>query len=103
MNTKAARISTSGSGSRSEDDKMFLTISKLIMTMEVMVNRASYKSNNRSICGTKLVANAGPMDEIYTRFGDVTITLINYKLRREALRLMFPMTNSLHSLTLGIC
>ncbi|WP_420186749.1 BT_3987 domain-containing protein [Bacteroides pyogenes] len=42
-------------------------------TMEVMVNRASYNANNRSICGTKLVQNAGPHDEIYTRFGDVTI------------------------------
>ena len=74
VNTKALRISTSGSGSGSEDDKMFPNDFKVDQwTMEVMVNRASYKSNNRSICGTKLVANAGPMDEIYTRFGDVTI------------------------------
>ena len=74
VNTKALRISTSGSGSGSEDDKMFPNDFKVDQwTMEVMVNRASYKSNNRSICGTKSVANAGPMDEIYTRFGDVTI------------------------------
>ena len=66
VNTKALRISTSGSGSGSEDDKMFPNDFKVDQwTMEVMVNRASYKSNNRSICGTKLVANAGPMDEIY--------------------------------------
>lgn len=42
-------------------------------TMEVMVYRSSYSTNNRSICGTKLVSNSGPMDEIYVRFGDVTI------------------------------
>ncbi len=60
VNTKALRISTSGSGSGSEDDKMFPNDFKVDQwTMEVMVNRASYKSNNRSICGTKLVANAG--------------------------------------------
>ena len=74
VNTKALRISTSGSGSGSEDDKMFPNDFKVDQwTMEVMVNRASSKSNNRCLCGTKLVANAGPMDEIYTRFGDVTI------------------------------
>lgn len=42
-------------------------------TMEAMVKRSAYNANNRSIAGTKLVANAGPHDEIYTRFGDVTI------------------------------
>ena len=71
VNTKALRISTSGSGSGSEDDKMFPNDFKVDQwTMEVMVNRASYKSNNRSICGTKLVANAGPMDEIYGKLSD---------------------------------
>ena len=50
VNTKALRISTSGSGSGSEDDKMFPNDFKVDQwTMEVMVNRASYKSNNRSI------------------------------------------------------
>lgn len=42
-------------------------------TMEVMLKRSTYKENNKAIAGTKLIANAGPMDEIYTRFGDVTI------------------------------
>ena len=42
-------------------------------TMEIMIKRSAYSANNRSIGGTKLVANAGPHDEIFTRFGDVTI------------------------------
>lgn len=42
-------------------------------TMEVMIKRSAYIANNRAIAGTKLIQNAGPMDEIYTRFGDVTI------------------------------
>ncbi len=42
-------------------------------TMEVMIKRSQYDKNNWAIAGTKLVDNAGPLDEIYTRFGDVTI------------------------------
>lgn len=42
-------------------------------TMEVMLKRSAYAANNQAIAGTKLIANSGPMDEIYTRFGDVTI------------------------------
>lgn len=61
-------------GSGSESDKMFPQDFKVKQwTMETMVRRSAYSSNNRSIAGTKLVANAGPHDEIYTRFGDVTI------------------------------
>lgn len=74
VNTKALRISTDGRGSGSEDNTMFPSDFKVDQwTMEVMVNRSSYRSNNRSICGTKLVANASTLDEIYVRFGDVTI------------------------------
>lgn len=74
VNTKSLRVSTSGSGSGSEDASMFPNDFKVDQwTMEVMINRASYRSNNRSICGTKLVANADSNDEIYVRFGDVTI------------------------------
>lgn len=40
-------------------------------TLEVMVNRSAYDRDNRSIVGTD---NTGdPKDEIFTRFGDVTI------------------------------
>ena len=61
-------------GSGSESDKMFPQDFKVKQwTMEAMVKRSAYNANNRSIAGTKLVANAGPHDEIYTRFGDVTI------------------------------
>ncbi|MEY8684629.1 DUF1735 and LamG domain-containing protein [Bacteroides sp. AN502(2024)] len=74
VNTKALRVSTNGSGSGSEDETMFPNDFKVDQwTMEVMINRASYRSNNRSICGTKLVANSDSNDEIYVRFGDVTI------------------------------
>ena len=74
VNTKALRISTDGRGSGSEDNTMFPSDFKVDQwTMEVMVNRSSYRSNNRSICGTKLVENASTLDEIYVRFGDVTI------------------------------
>ena len=37
-----------------------------------MVRRSSYTSNNRSILGSE--TSGGVRDEIYTRFGDVTIT-----------------------------
>lgn len=61
-------------GSGSESDKMFPQDFKVKQwTMEAMVKRSAYNANNRSIGGTKLVDNAGPHDEIYTRFGDVTI------------------------------
>lgn len=61
-------------GSGSESDKMFPQDFKVKQwTMEAMVKRSAYNANNRAIGGTKLVANAGPHDEIYTRFGDVTI------------------------------
>ena len=61
-------------GSGSESDKMFPQDFKVKQwTMEAMVKRSAYNANNRSIGGTKLLANAGPHDEIYTRFGDVTI------------------------------
>lgn len=42
-------------------------------TMEVMVNRKYYTQANRSICGTNLVQGSSTLDEIFTRFGDVTI------------------------------
>lgn len=61
-------------GSGTEDAHMFpddYTVPQ--WTMEVMINRSAYNSNNKSICGTKLVQGSSMMDEIYPRFGDVTI------------------------------
>lgn len=70
INTKCLRMAGSGS----EDGNMFPSDFKVDQwTMEVMVNRSAYSSNNRSICGTKLVSGSGAFDEIYPRFGDVTI------------------------------
>lgn len=70
IRTKALRINGSGS----EDESMFPNDFKVdTWTLEVMVNRASYLYNNRSICGTKLVKGSSMNDEIYIRFGDVTI------------------------------
>lgn len=61
-------------GSEAGSDKMFPEDFKVNQwTMEAMINRSAYLTNNRAIAGTKLIANAGPHDEIYTRFGDVTI------------------------------
>ena len=68
--TKALRLSGSGP----EDGGMFPNDFKVAQwTMEVMVNRSSYASNNRAICGTKVVSGSSALDEIFTRFGDVTI------------------------------
>lgn len=41
-------------------------------TFEAMVRRSAYSQNNKSILGSE--TNGGVRDEIYTRFGDVTIT-----------------------------
>lgn len=70
INTKCLRMGGYGS----ERSDMFPADFKVDQwTMEVMVNRSAYNANNRSICGTKLVSGAGAFDEIYPRFGDVTI------------------------------
>lgn len=50
-------------------------------TLEFMINRDEYLSNNMAVCGTKQVANAGPNDEIYTRFGDVTIETDQFQIK----------------------
>lgn len=68
--TKSLRMGGYGS----EDENMFPADFKVEQwTMEVMVNRSAYVSNNRSICGTKQVKGSSAFDEIYPRFGDVTI------------------------------
>lgn len=70
INTKCLRMSDYGS----EKADMFPNDFKVDQwTMEMMINRASYSSNNRALGGTKLVSGSSTMDEIYTRFGDVTI------------------------------
>ena len=70
INTKCVRINGSGS----ENANMFPNDFKVEQwTMEAMVRRSAYVANNRSIGGTKLVKGSNMIDEIFTRFGDVTI------------------------------
>ena len=68
--TKALLMNNNGS----ESDQMFPQDFKVKQwTMEVMVRRSAYNAPNRSIGGTKNAPNSSPLDEIFTRFGDVTI------------------------------
>lgn len=61
-------------GNDTENAQMFPNEFKVnYWTLEFMINREEYFQNNMAVAGTKLVENAGPHDEIYTRFGDVTI------------------------------
>lgn len=70
INTKCLRMNGSGS----ENANMFPSDFKVDQwTMELMINRSSYSYNNRALAGTKLVSGSSTLDEIYTRFGDVTI------------------------------
>lgn len=70
LNTKVLKMAGYGS----EDDSMFPNDFKVDQwTMEVMLKRSRYMSNNQAIAGTKLVAGSSSQDEIYSRFGDVTI------------------------------
>lgn len=74
MEQKLITKSLKMSGSGAEDGDMFpQDFSVDQWTMEMMINRSSYRSNNKSIGGTKLAPNSSSNDEIYTRFGDVTI------------------------------
>lgn len=68
--TKALRLNGSGP----EDGTMFPNDFKVAQwTMEIMVNRVNYNARNRAICGTNVAGGSPPTDEIFTRFGDVTI------------------------------
>lgn len=70
LNTKALRMAGSGT----EDASMFPNDFKVDQwTMEVMIKRSAYRLNNQAIAGTKLVSGSSALDEIYPRFGDVTI------------------------------
>lgn len=70
INTSCLHMNVGGS----EDGNMFPADFKVEQwTMEVMINRSAYMANNRAICGTKLVSGSSMLDEIYPRFGDVTI------------------------------
>lgn len=75
VNTKVLRVSSDGNGAGTSDGSMFPNDFKVEQwTMEAMINRSAYYRNNRAVCGTNLVANSDTNDEIYVRFGDVTIS-----------------------------
>lgn len=59
-------------------------------TMEVMLKRSRYESKNMSIGGTKTVANSSPKDEIFTRFGDVTIDANQLQIKTGAAQIDVP-------------
>lgn len=85
--TKALRIGSSGS----ESGDMFPQDFKVKQwTMEVMIKRSAYAANNKSICGTKTVSNASPLDEIFTRFGDVTINPNQLQIKTGASQIDIP-------------
>lgn len=67
--TKALRIA--GSGTESIMFPNDFSVNQ--WTMEVMINRSSYAANNRAVCGTKVAPGSSTLDEIFVRFGDVTI------------------------------
>lgn len=78
-------------GSGSESDKMFPQDFKVKQwTMEAMIKRSAYNANNRSIGGTKNAANSSPLDEIFTRFGDVTIDPNQLQIKTGAAQIDVP-------------
>lgn len=85
--TKALLISGSGS----ENSNMFPdNFSVKQWTLEAMIKRSKYVANNKSIAGTKTVANASPLDEIFTRFGDVTIKPNQLQIKTGASQIDVP-------------
>lgn len=91
LNQKIITKSLKINGSGSEDSKMFSDDFKVDQwTMEVMVNRSAYRYNNRAIAGTKTVANASALDEIYPRFGDVTIQPNQLQIKTGASQIDIP-------------
>lgn len=58
-------------------------------TLEAMVNRSRYNAANRSIGGTKS-ADGNPKNEIFTRFGDVTIDPNQLQIKTGASQIDIP-------------
>lgn len=78
------------SGEDIEDTEMFADDFKVDQwTMEAMVMHTHYISNNVSICGTRL-ATETTMDEIYPRFGDVTIKPYQFQLKTASTQIDVP-------------
>lgn len=91
INTKVLRISTNENGSGSENGTMFPNDFKVDQwTMEVMIKRNHYSSNNKSICGTKQAPNDDPKNEIFVRYGDVTINPNQLQIKTGAAQIDVP-------------
>lgn len=85
--TKALLINNAGS----ESGDMFPQDFKVKQwTMEVMIKRSAYNANNKSIGGTKVAPNSSPLDEIFTRFGDVTINPNQLQIKTGASQIDVP-------------
>lgn len=85
--TKALLMNNSGS----ESGDMFPQDFKVKQwTMEVMIKRSAYNANNKSIGGTKVAPNSSPLDEIFTRFGDVTINPNQLQIKTGASQIDVP-------------
>lgn len=67
--TKVARFRGSGASSNTFWPDVYKTKT---WTMEAMIRRSRYTANNQSVMGTSATPNH-PVDEIFIRFGDVTI------------------------------
>lgn len=80
------------SGSGAEDDSMFPNDFKVDQwTLEMMVMHSAYNSNNVALGGTKLVSGSSMMDEIYPRFGDVTIKMNQFQLKTANSQIDVPL------------
>jgi hypothetical protein len=85
--TKALLMNNAGS----ESGDMFPQDFKVKQwTMEVMIKRSAYNANNKSIGGTKVAPNSSPLDEIFTRFGDVTINPNQLQIKTGASQIDIP-------------
>ncbi|WP_321019726.1 DUF1735 and LamG domain-containing protein [Bacteroides sp.] len=85
--TKALLMNNAGS----ESGDMFPQDFKVKQwTMEVMIKRSAYNANNKSIGGTKVAPNSSPLDEIFTRFGDVTINPNQLQIKTGASQIDVP-------------
>ena len=85
--TKALLMNNAGS----ESGDMFPQDFKVKQwTMEVMIKRSAYNANNKSIGGTKVAPNSSPLDEIFTRCGDVTINPNQLQIKTGASQIDIP-------------
>jgi len=79
-------------GYGAEDANMFANDFKVEQwTFEMMVMHSKYVSNNIALGGTKLVSGSSMMDEIYPRFGDVTIKTNQFQLKTANSQIDVPL------------